>query len=230
MAESFLENILIWGGIGILLIILPIIISRYKPNYLVFSRISQEMYYIKDPKTIVKIKWQNITGEYRKVTIFTGSGMAQIETLRLNGTSQYGNSPATPASIPFVVMDEEQASQLWAYLQAYMDNGIEGLEPPSYDRVKHGFWDEVKRVTKLWFYVVPSSDFYNVFSPKSDFNILYRILYLPVALFYLPFNIIFTWPGSIATAFVEYTRKRAQFPQDLLPNITNNPECYGKEP
>ena len=212
------------------LIILPILFFRYKPNYLILSRKSQEIYYIQSPKLIVKMKWEEITGEYRKVTVFTGSGIAQIDTLRLNGTSQYRQNSVVPASLPFVVADENHATQLWAYLQAFMKNGSQGIEAPSYDRVKQNFWDEVKRITKLWFYDVPYNDFYAVFSPKSSFSLIKRVMYFPVAVFYLPFNILLTWPGSIATSFVESTRKRAPFPEDLLPYITDNPEKYGKVP
>ncbi len=212
-----------------LLVILPIIFFRYKSNYLLFSYKSQEIYYIKNPKWIIKMKWKDVVGEYQKVTIFTGSGIAQIDTLRLNGTSQYGDNSAVPASLPFVVGDEEHATQLWAYLQEYMKNGPKGLESPSYDRIKEGFWNEAKRLTKQIFYDAPKDVLTMIFFPKKKSSILFRIVLIPLALIGFPFAIILMLPAKITTAFVNSTRTRAPFPEDLLPNITDNPECYGKE-
>jgi len=213
--------------VGVFLILLSILLFRYKPNYLILSRKSQEVYYVKSPKWIVRMKWKDVVGEYSGSTVFTGSAASSIETLRINGTSQYGKDKPIPASLPFVVADGEHAQQLWSYFQNYMRNGVEGLEPPFYSIIKDGFWNEAKRVTKQILYDAPKMVISSTFD-KTE-SVIIRIFILPLGLMVFPFAITIMLPVQIVIAFVSSTRKRAPFPDDLLPYITDNPESWGKE-
>ena len=212
--------------LGVFLILLPMLLFRYKPNYLVFSRKSQEIYYVKSPKNIIKFNWSEVKAQYRGVAVFSGSAVSQISKLTLIGTNLYDNKSAI---ISFAVLDESDAEELWSYLQTYMKNGAKGLEEPYYNRVKEGFIPETKRLTKLAFYTIPREAIEAIFLPKSKNPIWLRVLMLPVAIFAIPLGYLVAYPGQIARAFVSSTRKRAPFPEDLLPYITDNPESWGKE-
>jgi len=212
--------------VGIFLIFLPILLFRYKPNYLVFSRKSQEIYYVKSPKNIIKFNWSEVKAEYRGVAVFSGSAVSQISKLTLIGTNLYDNKSAV---IGFAVLDESDAEELWSYLQTYMKNGAEGLEKPYYDWVKEGFIAEASRLTKNTFYSGPKGLLESVLSSKSKLPIWFRIIALPASILFIPVILTFIYPAQIATALVGSTRKRAPFPEDLLPYITDNPESWGKE-
>ena len=231
VTEDVGRTFAIWmfGG-AIFFITLPILLFRHKPNYPIFSRKSQEIYYVKSPKNIIKFNWADVKAEYRRVSVFTGSAVSQIDTLTLIGTSQYGNKPASPAVIQFVVLDEENAKEFWAYLQAYMKNGAEGLESPSTDKFnKGGFIAEAKSQTKMWLSDYPRHYFKMIFNPKSIIQFFFSIIFLAFSPMLILLVLLIFWPGQIATAFVNSTRKRAPIPDDILPNITDNPESWGKE-
>ncbi len=214
--------------VGVFLIFLPMLLFRYKPNYLVFSRKSQEIYYVKSPKNIIKFNWSEVKAEYRRGAVFSGSAVSQMSTLTLIGTNLYGNKPPESAVIAFVVLDETDAKEFWSYLQTYMKKGAKGLEKPYYEWVKEGFIPEASRLTKQTFYSEPKGLLQSVFSPKSKLPIWFRIIALPASILFIPIILTFIYPAQIATALVGSTRKRTPIPDDLLPYITDNPESWGE--
>lgn len=216
-------------GVGVLLLVLPIMFFRYKPNYLIFSRKAQEIYYVKTPKSIIRFKWKDVIGEHHKIVTFSGSSVLRSEVLHITGISQYGDNKPTPTHILIATLDENMTKEFWAYLQAYMSNGAKGLEEPSIDRIDGSFFTVAKRETKQILYTSLIDFMTIIFSPKSDLSFILRVFlfpFLPLAIFV--YYVIY-WPAQIATTFVNSTRTRTPYPEDLLPYISDNKDCYGKE-
>ena len=218
---------LVFAGVGILLILLPTILFRTKPNYLIFSRASQEIYYVKSGKRVFRFKWKEVTGKYTKVAVFTGGAVSRADILRINGMSQYGSEKSILGSIPIAVVDEEDARAQWAYFQTYMQNGAKGLQEPGTDKQEGSFLTVVKRISKWWLYDHPKSFIYAVFHPETRIQVFWSFIFIPAIPIMLFVSIFIMWIPGIATVFVNSTRTRSPLPEDIAKYTTDNKESYG---
>jgi len=208
LLESSLNIFLYMATPGIALFLLKILFFRYKPNYLIFSRKSQEIYYARSPKNIIKLKWEHAKAKYVEPTsslISWNSIGSPIAMFHLVGENQYQDKPVTTVTIPLFIMSYSESKEFWAYLQTYMKNGAKDLEHPSYDQTQEKLTHEVSRLTNKIFFKDSKFSF-------SDLHIH-----------------IVVWLAKIPTAIVNSNRKRTPIPNDLLPYITDNPERYGRK-
>ncbi len=222
-----LDILFVFGCIGTFLMVLPILLFRYKPNYLIFSRASQEIYYAKSKKQVFRMKWKDVTGQYSKVAVFTGGGVVRNEYLRIAGISDYPEGTQQAVSIAFAALSEENAIAQWAYFQEYMKNGVEGLEEAGVDHHAGKFFSTVKYNTKIWLLDFPRFFIYGLFHPENLWHIFLSLIFIPTLPLLFIMLVLVIWPGTTAVAFVNSTRTRAPMPKEFTKYITDNKESYG---